>query len=131
MGVGSLHRLDGRYQLSFTTSPPATAVTLRLQLVFASLEHGAFSLTIPAVAINPPMKFHGNYPGSSFQVHFAGHSPSVARCFDKLDKMAPSRRGTARFGSWPEGINQYEVAPQYPVASASAGAQSNAPAAPE
>ena len=116
---------DGQYDVSFTTSVPGMPVMLRLQLVFAGTEGCAYTLTLPPIAINPPLKFNGNNPGNPFQVHHAGYSHMVAEHFGDLAYTTVARQGTARFGSWPEGINQFEAASQYPVATPS---EASAPA---
>jgi len=42
-------------------------------------------------------------------------SPVIAENFIRLRSMTVSRHGTARFGSWPEGINKYELLNPVPL----------------
>jgi hypothetical protein len=107
---------DGQYEVSFTASAPKMAVTLRLQLVFARPEGHGFTLTLPPIVIDPKTtSFAGNNPGESYQVYHAGYSHLVAEHFADLCSMQVARHGTARFGSWPEGINRFQTLISSPV----------------
>ncbi|MBI1913275.1 MAG: hypothetical protein HYS12_00730 [Planctomycetes bacterium] len=98
---------DGQYEVSFTVSVPSMPVTLRIQLFVTDPRGRTFSLTLPPVALAPDPNFAGNYVGRSFQVRHAGHSRLIALAFPGLCDCTLSRQGTARFGSWPDGINTF------------------------
>jgi hypothetical protein len=103
-------------------------VTLRLQLAIADPYGVVYTVTLPPIAIQPASKnFEGNYVGESFQVRHAGHSPALAYHFADLELSCVSRHGTARFGSWPEGIERYEAISAAPPADAPAPAVIPAP----
>jgi hypothetical protein len=108
-GMRVLIAADGHYEVRFTTSVPDMPVTLRLQLLVADTNGPlAFTLTLPPISILAPDSFRGNYDGSAFQVRLAGYSRLLAEQFGNLPRFAISRQGTARFGSWPQGINRFE-----------------------
>jgi hypothetical protein len=102
---------DGQYDVSFTTTIPEMNVTLRLQLVFAGTDpdNCGFTITLPPLVFYPYTDFDGNAPVASYQVHHTGYSHAIAENFAELGAMTVARQGTARFGSWPEGINRFEA----------------------
>jgi hypothetical protein len=108
-GMRFLALPDGRYEVSFIASTPAMPVTLRLQLHVMDDKRRTFSLTLPPITIEPKKDFTGNYLGSTYRVRHEGYSRSVANAFGSLEKSTIIRRGTARFGSWPEGIERFET----------------------
>jgi hypothetical protein len=88
-------------------------VTLRLQLHLVephTVKH--FTLTLPPIVIVPERGFNGNYPGETWLVRQNGVSRMVGMMVPDLDSCTVTRQGTARFGSWPEGINDFSRLPR-------------------
>jgi hypothetical protein len=123
-GMRFIATRDGQYEVSFTTSVPKMAVTLRLQLLFTAREGYRFTLTLPPIVIAPEGHFKGNYVGQAFQVYHAGYSAMLSHRFVELADVALTRQGTARFGGWPEGINRYETLSAMPVSGQMPGSDS-------
>jgi hypothetical protein len=104
---------DGRYEVSFVASTRAMPVTLRLQLQVVEPQTGRhFTLTLPPISILPDRGFTGNYPGQTWQVRQNGVSRMIGMMFPDLHCCMVARQGTARFGSWPEGINEFSRLPR-------------------
>lgn len=132
-GMRFIATKDGQYEVRLTITTPGMPVTLRLQLLLSDNLQDAFTLTLPPINLyNPDKQFQGNYLGNSYQVRHAGFSPLVARYWDHLESFSLVRHGTARFGSWPEGIERYESLPTAPVltTSPSVGGTAGPPSAP-
>src|SRR5205085_12360747 len=98
------------HEVVLTVSTPAMPVTVRLQLLAVSPPAQQFTLTLPPIALKPDPRFEGNYLGEAFQVRHVGYSRQVKDHFKELEegRYQFTRRGTARFGSWPDGINRFE-----------------------
>ncbi len=111
-GMRLLATPDGQYEIEFTVTISKMPVTLRMQLI-AEGPGCVFPLTLPPISIRPSPDFEGNYVGESFQVRLAGHSRLIAKNFFALEQYTFSRQGTARFGSWPDGINKYTAGSSY------------------
>lgn len=111
-GMRFIALADGQFEVSLTVSTPSMPVTLRLQLAVVDQFGQSFSLTLPPIDIEPFTDFRGNYAGQSFQCRHTGFSQAVAEAFPNLGLCTLCRQGTARFGSWPEGINRFGAPPQ-------------------
>lgn len=107
---------DGSYVIAFAVSAPKTAVTIDLQLDFT--QKCQFTLTIPSIELDPRNKsFRGNNPREVYYVTHVGYSSQIAQNFGELPFTQLNRTGSARIGSWPEGINRFESVVTAPVLS--------------
>jgi hypothetical protein len=102
---------EGCYEVRFTVGIPRMPVTMRLQVML----HGdgtSVGLTLPPISLVPARGFLGNYTGCVYEVRQRGYSELLAKEYGKMKNATVTRQGVARFGSWPEGINEFTRLPR-------------------